>query len=158
MREGEGPPLCRVNFSRQAVGLELPWLLPGCAASPFTRKVSRGGALEPAVSWAGQVSKVVTLVIASGSSSQSYVSSPSKDSAAECWSSPTQVCLISKPMFCLNTHMVTGETELSGPKMNCVRGRTRSWRELEEETWSAGGVRQDHSWSHPRDQPPEICR
>ena len=146
-----------MNFSGQAVGLELPWLLPGCAASPFLRKAA-WGALEPAVPWAGQVSKVVTLVIAPGSSSQSYVSSPPQDSSAKRWSSPTQVCLISKPMFCLNTHVVTGKTELSGPKMNCVRGRTRSWRELEEEMWSAGGVRQEHPWSHPRDHRPEICR
>ena len=116
-----------------------------------------GGALEPAATWAGQVSNVVSLVIAPGSSSQIYVSSPPKDSAAEHWSIPTQVCLISKPMFCLYTHVVTEKTELSGPKMNCVRARTCSWRELEEEMWSAGGVRQDHPWSHPRDHPAEIC-
>ena len=48
------------------MGLELPWLLPGCAASPFLRKAA-WGALEPAVPWAGQVSKVVTLVIGFGS-------------------------------------------------------------------------------------------
>lgn len=56
-------------------------------------------------------------------------------------------------MFCPTPNVVTGKTELSGPKMNCVReGHVvgGSWR---KEMWSAGGVRQDHPWSHPRDHP-----
>lgn len=137
-----------MNFSGQAVGLDCPWLL--LVLLPFHQEsgTGRGSGAGSLLGRTGQQS--CDFGYCSWKLKPELCLQPhSKDSAAECWS-VNQVCHSSKPMFCLNTHVVTGKTELSGPKMNCVRGRTRSWRELEEEMWSAGGVRQDHPWSHPQ--------